>query len=76
MNKLKKYSYFQHGHIINNVSMNLMKPFIKNKRLNIPNSYHVTYIKQKALTLIINKLSFIFKNLNINKIKDKKGTLN
>lgn len=57
---------------MNNVIMNLIKSFIKNKRLNVPNSYHVTYINQKSFTPDINKLSFIFKNLNMNKIKAKK----
>ncbi len=33
----------------------------------------MTHINQKVLTPIINELSFIFKNLNINKIKSKKG---
>ena len=33
----------------------------------------MTHINQKVLTPIINELSFIFNNLNINKIKSKKG---
>lgn len=33
----------------------------------------MTHINQKVLTPIINELSFILKNLNINKIKSKKG---
>ncbi|MCG1272682.1 RepB family plasmid replication initiator protein [Staphylococcus epidermidis] len=33
----------------------------------------MTHINQKVLTPIINELSFIFNNLNINKIKYKKG---
>lgn len=33
----------------------------------------MTHINQKVLTPIINELSFIFNNLNINKIKAKKG---
>lgn len=33
----------------------------------------LTHINQKVLTPIINELSFIFNNLNINKIKSKKG---
>lgn len=43
------------------------------EHLDIPNSYRMTHINQKVLTPIINELSFIFKNLNINKIKSKKG---
>ncbi|HEE8909345.1 TPA: RepB family plasmid replication initiator protein, partial [Staphylococcus argenteus] len=43
------------------------------ERLDIPKSYRMTHINQKVLTPIINELSFIFNNLNINKIKAKKG---
>lgn len=43
------------------------------ERLDIPNSYRMTHISQKVLTPIINELGFIFNNLNINKIKAKKG---
>lgn len=43
------------------------------ERLDIPKSYRMTNINQKVLTPIINELGFIFNNLNINKIKAKKG---
>lgn len=33
----------------------------------------MTHINQKVLAPIINELSFIFNNLNINKIKSTKG---
>jgi len=42
-------------------------------RLDIPNSYRMSNINQFVLKPIINELSPIFKNLNINKIKAKKG---
>ena len=43
------------------------------ERLDIPNSYRMTNINQKVLAPIIKELGFIFNNLNINKIKAKKG---
>ncbi|MCG1126279.1 RepB family plasmid replication initiator protein [Staphylococcus epidermidis] len=43
------------------------------ERLDIPNSYRMTNINQKVLAPIIKELGFIFNNLNINKIKSKKG---
>ncbi|MGC9678513.1 replication initiation protein [Staphylococcus warneri] len=43
------------------------------ERLDIPNSYRMTHINQKVLAPIIKELGFIFNNLNINKIKAKKG---
>ncbi|HCY7694735.1 TPA: RepB family plasmid replication initiator protein, partial [Staphylococcus aureus] len=43
------------------------------ERLDIPNSYRMTHINQKVLSPIIKELGFIFNNLNINKIKAKKG---
>ncbi|MEJ7195234.1 RepB family plasmid replication initiator protein, partial [Staphylococcus epidermidis] len=43
------------------------------KMLDIPNSYRMTNINQKVLAPIIKELGFIFNNLNINKIKAKKG---
>lgn len=43
------------------------------ERLDIPKSYRMTNINQKVLTPIIKELGFIFNNLNINKIKAKKG---
>ncbi|WP_145450452.1 replication initiation protein [Staphylococcus hominis] len=43
------------------------------ERLDIPKSYRMTNINQKVLTPIIKELSFIFNNLQINKIKAKKG---
>ena len=42
-------------------------------RLDIPDSYRMSNINQFVLKPIINELSPIFKNLNINKIKAKKG---
>ncbi|WP_413223976.1 replication initiation protein [Staphylococcus aureus] len=39
----------------------------------IPNSYRMTHINQKVLAPIIKELGFIFNNLNINKVKAKKG---
>ena len=43
------------------------------ERLDIPNSYRMTHINQKVLAPIIKELGFIFNDLNINKIKAKKG---
>ena len=43
------------------------------ERLDIPNSYRMTNINQKVLAPIIKELGFIFNNLNINKIKAKRG---
>ncbi len=43
------------------------------ERLDIPNSYRMTNITEYVLTPIIKELSLIFNNLNINKIKAKKG---
>ncbi|HDD6762756.1 TPA: RepB family plasmid replication initiator protein, partial [Staphylococcus aureus] len=43
------------------------------ERLDIPNSYRMTHINQKVLAPIIKELGFIFNNLNINKVKAKKG---
>ncbi|MBV5134050.1 replication initiation protein [Staphylococcus epidermidis] len=43
------------------------------ERLDIPNSYRMTNINQKVLAPIIKELGSIFNNLNINKIKSKKG---
>jgi len=39
------------------------------ERLDIPENYRMTNINQRVLTPIIKELGFIFKNLNINKIK-------
>ncbi len=43
------------------------------ERLDIPESYRMSNINQFVLTPIIKELSPIFNNLNINKIKAKKG---
>ncbi|MCS5378300.1 RepB family plasmid replication initiator protein, partial [Staphylococcus aureus] len=43
------------------------------ERLDIPKSYRMSNISQFVLTPIIKELSPIFNNLNINKIKAKKG---
>lgn len=43
------------------------------ERLDIPKSYRMSEIDKYVLKPIIKELSFIFKNLNINKIKAKKG---
>lgn len=43
------------------------------ERLDIPKSYRMTNINQKVLTPIIKELGLIFNNLQINKIKAKKG---
>lgn len=43
------------------------------ERLDIPNSYRMSNINQFVLKPIIKELGFIFNNLNINKIKAKKG---
>src|SRR5699024_5091741 len=41
--------------------------------LYVPDSYRVSHINQNVLTLIIKELGSIFKELNITKIKAKKG---
>ncbi len=41
--------------------------------LDVPDSYRMTHINQKVLTPIIKELGSIFKELNITKIKAKKG---
>ena len=43
------------------------------ERLDIPKSYRMTDLNKNIFTPIINELSSIFKNLNINKVKAKKG---
>src|SRR5699024_1717430 len=43
------------------------------ERLDVPRSYRMTNINQYVLSPIIKELGFLFKNLNINKIKAKKG---
>lgn len=43
------------------------------ERLDIPKSYRMSEIDKYVLKPIIKELGFIFKNLNINKIKAKKG---
>lgn len=43
------------------------------ERLDIPKSYRMTNINQKVLTPVIKELGLIFNNLQINKIKAKKG---
>ncbi|OJT30967.1 replication initiation protein [Staphylococcus ureilyticus] len=43
------------------------------ERLDIPSSYRMTNINQHVLSPIIKELGFIFKGLNITKIKAKKG---
>ncbi|HGS2937989.1 TPA: replication initiation protein, partial [Streptococcus pneumoniae] len=43
------------------------------ERLDIPESYRMSNINQFVLTPIIKELSPIFSNLNINKVKAKKG---
>ena len=42
-------------------------------RLDIPKSYRMTDLNKNIFAPIINELSSIFKNLNINKVKAKKG---
>ena len=42
-------------------------------RLDIPKTYQMNDITKRVLKPIINELSSIFNNLNINKIKAKKG---
>ncbi|MDH9922584.1 RepB family plasmid replication initiator protein [Staphylococcus hominis] len=42
-------------------------------RLDIPNSYQMNDITKRVLKPIIKELGFIFNNLNINKIKSRKG---
>ena len=43
------------------------------ERLDIPTSYRMTDINKNVLKPIINELSYIFKELKINKVKAKKG---
>ncbi|PTJ54882.1 replication protein Rep [Staphylococcus saprophyticus] len=43
------------------------------ERLDIPKSYRMTDLNKNIFAPIINELSSIFKNLNINKVKAKKG---
>ena len=43
------------------------------ERLDVPKSYRMTDLNKNIFTPIINELSSIFKGLNINKIKAKKG---
>ena len=43
------------------------------ERLDIPKSYRMTDLDTKVFKPIIKELGFIFKNLNINKIKARKG---
>src|SRR5699024_9095119 len=43
------------------------------ERLDIPHSYQMNDITKRVLSPIIKELGFLFKNLNINKIKAKKG---
>ena len=54
-------------HILNSITADF-----KN-RLNIPKTYQMNDITKRVLKPIINELSSIFNNLNINKIKAKKG---
>lgn len=43
------------------------------ERLDVPKSYRMTDLNKNIFTPIINELSSIFKGLNINKVKAKKG---
>ena len=43
------------------------------ERLDVPKSYRMTDLNKNIFAPIINELSSIFKNLNINKVKAKKG---
>lgn len=43
------------------------------ERLDVPYSYQMNDITKRVLSPIIKELGFLFKNLNINKIKAKKG---
>ncbi|MBM6147236.1 RepB family plasmid replication initiator protein [Staphylococcus epidermidis] len=54
-------------HILNSITADF-----KN-RLDIPKTYQMNDITKRVLKPIINELSSIFNNLNINKIKAKKG---